>query len=422
MRCAMGEWGKASVGRVVIRAGTLVKGTGEAPSKKMAVIIEGSKIKAVAQASEVPEADGPGDIDVDLGEMTLLPGLIDVHTHLTFGTKGRKYEEVMRDDSDDLMLARSIRNAQTHMAAGITTLRDNGCRNRITLSTREIFQKGIFFGPRVLASARPITITGGHFWFCNGEADGVDEARKLARRLIKEGVDFIKIMGSGGGTAITDRRRHSFSQAELAAIMEEVHREGRLATIHCHASQAIRNAVSAGVDCIEHITFIEPDGQKVFDQAVADEILRKGIFVSPTIQVGYRNYEQLKAREPDLTPVERRNMEQLYETVLSRIENVGRMLAMGIRIVAGTDSIASFGDFAIGLELFVKGGMTPHQAIISATGEAARAIGVGDITGTVEVGKEADLVACERNPLDEISALNQPVVVIKGGKPFILPA
>jgi imidazolonepropionase-like amidohydrolase len=418
----MDLWGSRPTGKTILRAARLYDGTGGPVRQNVAVITENAKIVAVARSSDVPGGAG-GVVDLDLGDATLLPGLIDVHTHLTFGfgTKGRKYEEVMRDDSDDLMLVRSIRNAQTHLAVGVTTLRDCGCRNSVTFSTREAFQKGVFFGPGVLVAGRPITITGGHFFFCNGEVDGPDEARKITRALIKQGADFIKIMASGGGTAITDRRRYSFSVAELAAIAEEAHREGRLVTAHCHSTQAIRNAVAAGIDCIEHASFIDPDNRRSYDEAVANEMARKGVYVSPCISTNYRTYEELKCRESVLSPSEEARMHDQYQTALERIEILRRLWKNGVKIVAGTDSIAVFGDYALGLEMMVWAGMTPSDAIVAGTGEAARAIGILDRTGTVEVGKDADLIACANDPLEDIRALGKPTMVMRGGRFFIRP-
>ena len=152
-----------------------------------------------------------------------MPGLIDIHAHLTFGTPGRSYEEVMSEDSDDLMLVRAVRNCQTHLKAGVTTIRDCGARNRTTLSLRDAAAHGLFPSPRLLVSGPPITQTKGHFWWCNGEADGVDGVREQARKLLEAGVDFLKIMASGGGTKGTDQSRASYSAEEIAAAVHEAH-------------------------------------------------------------------------------------------------------------------------------------------------------------------------------------------------------
>ena len=151
-----------------------------------------------------------------------------------FGTVGEHgyrdgpYEAVIERDTDEIMLLRAAHNTHVHLSAGVTTLRDCGARNRITFDLREGARQGLVTAPRLLLSGRPVTITGGHFFWCNGEADGEDGVRDAVRQLVKEGSDFIKIMASGGGTAITDNRKHSYGVGELRAIVEEAHVHGKL--------------------------------------------------------------------------------------------------------------------------------------------------------------------------------------------------
>jgi imidazolonepropionase-like amidohydrolase len=346
---------------------------------------------------------------------TLLPGLIDVHAHLTFGTPGRTYEQVMREDSDDLMLVRAVRNCQLHLAAGVTTIRDCGARNRTTLSLRDAARLGLFPSPRLLVSGPPLTITGGHFWWCNGEADGVEGVQRQARWLLKQGVDFLKIMASGGGTVGTNQARASYTAEEIGAAVREAHHVGKLTTAHCLAAESLANAVEAGIDQVEHINFIQPDGSRRFDTDVADRIVERNIYVSPTIQTGYHELERLSSKA-DLSTREQTQLDDLKYKLDTKLDFVRRFYEMGARIVAGTDAIATFGDYAIGLQLLARAGLPHIQVIQAATRLAANAIGVGNVVGSIELGKEADLVAIRGNPLADIERLNDVVTVIRAGE------
>ena len=286
----------------VISAKTLIDGMGGPPLQRPIVVVEDGRITAVGQQGKAQPPQRAGVRELAFPEGHLLPGLIDVHTHLMFGTVGERgyrdgpYEAVIERDTDEIMLLRAAHNTHMHLSAGVTTLRDCGARNRITFDLREGARQGLVTAPRLLLSGRPVTITGGHFFWCNGEADGEDGVRNAVRQLVKEGSDFIKIMASGGGTAITDNRKRSYSVGELRAIVEEAHAHGKLTTAHCLATQSMINALDAGVEMMEHGGFIEPDGSYVFRPEIAERIARQGMYVSPTVQTGYRGREALLER------------------------------------------------------------------------------------------------------------------------------
>ena len=400
---------------IVIRAGHLIDGHGGPPIQDGAILIQGSRIVAAGSAAQVvPPVDGAVE-ELSFPDGTLLPGLIDVHAHLTFGTGDRTYEQVMREDSDDLMLVRAVRNCQLHLAAGVTTVRDCGARNRTTLSLRAAALSGLFTSPRLLVSGPPITTTGGHFWWCNGEADGVDGVRRQARQLLKDGVDFLKIMASGGGTVGTNQATASFTAEEIAAAVREAHVAGKLTTAHCLAAEAVDNAVAAGIDQVEHINFIHPDGSRRFDASVADRIVSKGIYVSPTIQTGYRQIERLAA-EPNPSAASQQRLSDLQYKLETKLSFVRRFHELGARIVSGTDAIATFGDYAIGLELLERAGLAPMEVILSATRTAAQAVGLGSVVGTLEPGKEADVIVVNGDPLLDIRCLGHLALVVRAGE------
>ncbi|MDE0233114.1 MAG: amidohydrolase family protein [bacterium] len=405
--------------QTVIRAKALIDGTGAPPVQNAVVVVEGSRISAAGSEEAVEAPRGPDVRELDYPEGYLLPGLIDAHTHLMFGAGEATYEEVIERDSDEIMLLRAARNAHIHLNAGVTTLRDCGARNQVTFDLRRGVDQGLALAPRLLLSGRPVTVTKGHFWWCNGEADGVKGVRKAVRRLVEDGADFIKIMASGGGTAGTDNRRPSFSVDELRAIVDEAHNQGVPTTAHCIATQSIANALDAGVDSIEHATFIEPDGSYVFNPRIAERIASQGVRVSPTVQTGYRRREKLLAMREEghaLTPEDRIRLEDLQIKCERQVEFLGRLWSeWGITIVAGTDAISSFGDYCLGLELQVQAGMSTAEVIRSATGVAAQAVGLDHLVGTLEPGKEADLIVVDRDPLADIRALRSMRMVMQRG-------
>ena len=405
--------------QTVIRAKALLDGTGAPPVQNAVVVVEGSRISAVGSQESVEAPRGPDVRKLDYPEAYLLPGLIDAHTHLMFGAGEATYEEVIERDTDEIMLLRAARNAHTHLNAGVTTLRDCGARNQVTFDLRRGVDQGLALAPRLLLSGRPVTVNRGHFWWCNGEAEGVQGVRKAVRRLVEDGADFIKIMASGGGTAGTDNRRPSFSVEELRAIVDEAHNQGVPTTAHCIATQSIANALDAGVDSIEHATFIEPDGSYVFNPHLAERIAGQGVRVSPTVQTGYRRREKLLAMKEEghaLTPEDKIRLEDLQIKCERQVEFLGRLWSeWGITIVAGTDAISSFGDYCLGLELQVEAGMSTAEVIRSATGVAAQAVGLDHLVGTLAPGKEADLIVVDRDPLADIRALRSMRMVMQRG-------
>ncbi len=405
--------------QTVIRAKALLDGTGAPPVPNAVVVVEGSRILAAGSQEAVEAPRGPDVRELDFADGYLLPGLIDAHTHLMFGAGEATYEEVIERDTDEIMLLRAARNAHIHLNAGVTTLRDCGARNQVTFDLRRGVDQGLAMAPRLLLSGRPVTVTKGHFWWCNGEAEGVQGVRKAVRRLVEDGADFIKIMASGGGTAGTDNRRPSFSVEELRAIVDEAHNQGVPTTAHCIATQSIANALDAGVDSIEHATFIEPDGSYVFNPRIAERIASQGVRISPTVQTGYRRREKLLAMREEghaLSPEDKSSLEDLQIKCERQVEFLGRLWSeWGITIVAGTDAISSFGDYCLGLELQVEAGMSTADVIRSATGVAAQAVGLDHLVGTLEPGKEADLIVVDRDPLADIRALRSMRMVMQRG-------
>jgi imidazolonepropionase-like amidohydrolase len=364
----------------VITCGTCIDGTGAFAIKNAVIIVEGSKIRDIGEEREVDVPRGHGVEEIDCSTMTVLPGLIDSHIHLALGA-GSFYEEMFAHSDAHLLLTGFV-NARSVLDAGITTVKDLGTRNRVAFDLREASETGIIQTPRLLLSGRAITMTGGHFYFCNAVADGYEEVRKTARRLIAEGADVIKVMASGGGTRITDRRRSSYSVEELRGATDVAHSAGKTAVAHCHATQAILNALDAGFDVIEHCSFLEPEGEHpghTFREDIAREIAKAGVLVDHVMPT-------------KLDPIE---LEYKFETDDLFLDLMGQLPFV--------------------LELMVRGGMTPMEALLSATSKPAEAMGLDALIGTVEKGKEADLIAVRGNPLEDIRALASTALVMKGG-------
>jgi len=392
----------------VLSGRRLIDGTGCEPIENPVILIQGSKIAAIGSGLESLDEftrSVPQTVKrLDYKDKILMPGLIDCHVHLCMSADdnplSRLYEE-----SDDMLLLRAANNSRLALKAGVTTLRDCGCRNMVAFSTKEAIKRKIIDGPRLRISGRPLTITGGHCFFLNGEADGADGVRKAARQLIKEGADFLKIMASGGGmTPSTIPKLPYYTVEELTVAAEEAHRLGRKIAAHCHSTKSIKDVLDAGIDTIEHASFLSPDGQRRIDPDLVERIVSSGTYVCPTLSAGRR----------PLRPEDKLKLEMDMQN-----SNFSVLYQAGVKLIAGTDagvSYTAFDNYPLCLELAVAGGMTNMQAIQSGTSLAAEALGISDSVGTVQTGKEADIIAVDGDPLENISALWNIAMVMKGGK------
>ena len=385
-------------------------------------------------AAEVTRGAAPGTVET-YADATLMPGLVDAHAHLTLAADRRTYEQMVLDP-DEMMALVSVSNLQRHLACGVTTLRDNGGRNRVTFIVREAIKRGYFIGPRLLLSGRPVTHRYGHFYWCNGVADGVEAIRATVRQLVAEGADHIKIMASGGATAGNIPYYASYGADELRAAVETAHGLGRLTTAHCRAKQSMVNALEAGLDCIEHGEFLIPgevveygegissSGIMEYDPAVTERFAQQGTFVSYTFQAGgYDSLVELRAKADHerLTPVETARRDALEAYYDMKLEIFRRLLGdrMHPYLVVSSDAgpfDCEFGRMHYGLELAVQAGMSPLQAIEAATSLAARACGVADIVGTLEPGKEADLLVVHGNAVADVRRMADVAAVYKAGR------
>ena len=415
---------------LIIRGKYLFDAEGGEYRDGASVWVQGERIIGVYGQESPPEP--PNAEVLEFPEGCILPGLMDSHVHLMYGTEGRmsgprSYDHVNEADSDSLMLMRAVRNGYQHMlGAGVTTMRDAGARGRITFDLKDGISAGLYRGfPTVHACGRSITMTGGHFYFCGEEADGTEGGRLAVRRMAKEGADFIKIMGSGGGTYITDYRYPSYTVEELRAIADETHRHGMVCTVHCIATKSIANALDAGVDSLEHFEFVEMDFSHKLDSKLAERIIEEGVWLSPTIQTGYRNMEALQntKRERPLTPAEEEDLTYFAWKQEGQLHVTGKLYEMGARrFVMGTDAIARFGDYAIGMELMAEAGLPNREVLLAATRNCADDFGILEDVGSLRSGKIADVTVVDGDPLTDMSAMRRVLQVVKNGYPLPMDA
>lgn len=392
-------------------AARVFDGTGTPAIEQGFVTLEGDKVTAVGRASDLGSArDGA----IDLGDMTLLPGLINMHTHLTLSADGAVLENAFHD-SYDVKVMRAVEHARQAIHSGVTTIRDCGTLNSIAFAIREASAAGIIEGPHVWASGNVLTSTGGHCYFFGNECDSIEDIRKAVRKQVKEGADFIKVMATGGGlTPNTFPEHPQFTQEEMIALADDSRRLGKRIAAHCHGTPGIVNAVAAEVTTIEHCSFMTPTGIE-YEAGVAESVAAKGIYVCPTISVGERARERAAA-EGFQIPDRFRSMRE------RRVDNLRRLHDLGVKFISGSDAgvtYTRFDDFQLDIEMLVEYiGVSNADAIVTATGQAAEALGTDEF-GTLAEGKRADLLAVSGDPLHDISALRNVQLVVKSGQVMV---
>ncbi|MQA00515.1 MAG: amidohydrolase family protein [Dehalococcoidia bacterium] len=336
---------------------------------------------------------------IDITGCTIIPGLIEGHTHLCWNA-APDWRQVYDAEDDAARLLRMAGNARSMLAAGITTVRDLGAPTHLAVALRDAIRNGVVEGPDLLVAGAPVTVTGGHCWFLGGEADGELGVRVAVRERVRAGVDWIKVMASGGNmTPDTNVYAPQYTVDELRALVEEAHRLDRRVAAHAHGAEGIRAAVEAGVDMVEHCSFQTPEGHAKDDIVIA-EIARKGIIVSPTVSVGFARWEGTERWE-------------------RRSEVVRALFAAGARVLMSTDSgIPNNPHAALGGALAVMArlaGLAPIKALRLATSTSATLLGLLD-RGTLEQGRRADLLVVEGDPLEDLGALDRVRLVVAGGR------
>ena len=403
----------------LIKAARLIDGTGAPPIERAAVLIQRGVVVGVGpQHAVLPPQDAPVDV-LDYGSRSILPGLIDSHVHLIGIGDGRTGDD-LASLPDEILTLQAAQNARRHLHSGVTTVRDCGAKNRTTHFLRQAVRMGIAQAPRLLLSLRPMAIIGGHLSYFGIQATGVHECRAAVRQLTKEGADFIKITATGGSTSTSYPFLPSFDVDELTAIVEEAHRFGKHAAAHCASSQGMVNALDAGVDTIIHAYHKDPDGSWNFRQDIADRTAEQGVFVNPTMHQARNRLWRLeeKAKTRPLTPAETTALDDGRRDQEIRREQVARMIEAGVKLVAGSDSAWShlpMGLFHHEIQAHVEAGLSPLQAIVSATSDAAKSCWIDDQVGALQPGKRADNLIVDGDPSQDIDALANVVDVFQDG-------
>tara|TARA_B100000927_G_scaffold220818_1_gene180749 strand:+ start:305 stop:1585 length:1281 start_codon:yes stop_codon:yes gene_type:complete len=402
--------------KTVIHAGNLFNANNGSIEPEMTIFIEDDKITDVIEGYVNPEID---DTYLDLTGYFVLPGLIDMHVHLTNISSNKAYLERVTLNPADYAI-RATKNAENTLNAGFTTVRNLGDSNSITISLRNAINNGIVIGPRIFSSGQTISSTGGHGDSTNslnqqltrdlGPKDGVinseTDAFKAVRSRYKENADLIKITATGGVLSnAKDGQNPQMTIKEISAIVEAAKDYGFKVAAHAHGSEGIKRATIAGVDSIEHGTLMDKEG--------AEMMREKGTFYVPTLLAG--KWVADKALIKDYYPpfVEKKALE-----IGPKLQSTFSMaLQAGVRIAFGTDSgVSPHGENAKEFSLMVQGGMSEKDSILSATMSAAQLLGESDNVGSISAGKYADIIGVSGNPLEDIKKLETIDFVMKGGE------
>ena len=396
----------ANQGTIAILAGTLIDGTGADPRRHTTIEVRDGAIVAIHDGHHVPA----GATAIDASGLTVMPGLIDSHVHLAMRPKGL---EDRLQTPYSLGVAETLVNARATLDAGVTTVRDAGGTPR---GVKMALERGLFPGPRVRISVGALSQTGGH-----GDAttmsgvhlradtadapmsehpwtvvDGVDEARRGVRQLIRAGADQIKLMTSGGVMSPgSDPGRTGFGRDEIAAIVNEARAAGRTTMSHAQASAGILNAVVSGVDSIEHGVFLTEE--------ICHEMVARGTYLVPTLVAPLW---VLRRAERDPGSVPAWAVAKGRTVVVAHKESFRMAVELGVTIAMGTDhGVGPHGTNAEELAVMVEGGLTPMQAIVASTSVAAKCCRVDHLVGTIAPGLRADIIAIDGDPLADITIL-----------------
>ena len=401
-------------GKLVIHAGTLLTVPGEAPETEQTIIVNGNRIEAVLPGYSEPEA---GDEYLNLKDQFVMPGMMDMHVHL-LGELGPDSLTRRLRNSNTLTAMHGVANARKTLHAGFTTVRELGAQPESIFAVRDAIKQKLIPGPRIFAAGSAIAATGGHgdvdgvrpdlmkLWTPNSICDGADDCRRATRNAIKYGADWIKITATGG--VLSDSSTGLGAQMtseELSAIVTTAHNLGRKVAAHAHGTDGINAALTAGVDTIDHGTFLDKTSIKLFkrNNATLVPTLMPGHLVTKTMQNNPLYTEAIKAKAEAATA----------ESIVS----FKLALEGGVNIAFGTDTgVTPHGKNAIELELMVAAGMAPIDALESATVTTARLLNIEDQLGTIEAGKLADIIGVVGDPLVDIKVMQTVATVISDGR------
>jgi imidazolonepropionase-like amidohydrolase len=400
----------------VLRASKVITGTGSEPIDDGVIVVEGNTIREVGPKSGVKLPAGA--YELDLGKVTLMPGMIDAHAHI-LGVRSYSSAETITTPHD-LLVLRAAEDCLKLLKAGFTTVRD--CGSSIALSLKRAINSDVIPGPNLYVAGRPLSQTAGHgdeHYLPRAEVikqgvllcDGPDDCRRAARETLRDGADLIKVSTSGGvGSEKDNPWDPQFTVEEIKAITYEAHVVGKRVATHAQGAQGIKNAIIGGVDTVEHGFFLDDECIRL--------MLEHGIYYVPTFAL-VEVYKRAISNPYDMPEYRLRKQKMC-------IEAMPRSLMMaykaGVKIATGPDyfgaALREHGDNADELLAMVKYGMKPMDVIVAATKNGAECIGIQDKVGTLAEGKTADIIALQGDPLQEIEAVKKVCFVMKGGSVF----
>lgn len=405
--------------RKVIVNGTLIDGKGRKIDKSV-VVIKDNVIESVGiyDREKIANYD---DLIIDINNKVIMPGMIDAHTHHTTSSCNDSVYETIKDYLA-IRTMKSYLNFMTTLNAGYTSVRDVGAIGYIDVAIRTLVNENKILGPRIIASGKAICQTGGHSEICSTYpwitlegggaeeiADGVAEVRKAVRKQVRMGVDLIKVFASSGiYDPFLGKPRQEYSKHEMSAIIDEAHVAGKKVAVHCHIAETAKMCINLGADSIEHGMFI--------DEECLEMMVKNDIVWVPTISVFLNISEGLNHGVSESSVINAKN------SLLKVRKTFEKALELGVKIGIGTDSgtiRTSHGENAKELEILNNWGMSEMDCITSTTSLNAELLGISDLTGSIEVGKEADIIIIDGNPLDDIRILQKNdkiVAILKGGQ------
>jgi imidazolonepropionase-like amidohydrolase len=392
---------------LLISAGQVLTGPSGQRIPDGAVLIRDRVLVAVAGRAEVEAQASADAVSVSFPAGTVLPGLVNCHVHLAFDAGPDPAAAVQAADDTTLLLGMAGRALEL-LDCGVTTARDLGDRGGLAMRLRDAIAGGLLPGPRILAAGAPLTVPGGHCWYLGGEVDGEQSIREMVRRNARDGADLIKVMVSGGqttpgGAAMWESQ---FGADEVRVVVDEAHREGLRVAAHAHGTEGIAAAVAAGVNTVEHCTFLADGGVFRPSEDVAEQLAGAGIHVCPTTSPNWRRLAQFIGPE---------RAEQLQ----------GRLRWLddrGVRLVFGTDAGlpgSVFGDVVGSLGLYRHLGFPAERIVEMATVDAAAALGLADHLGRLGPGMSADVVVVDGDPLVDLDALGRVRLVVARGRAHV---
>lgn len=389
-------------GKLVVRGGTVIDGTGRAPIRDAAIVVEGDRITQVGAMKDfAPDAlNGSATRVIDAKGKWVIPGMFNLHEHLD-NHRGTNTFQARAAQPTEVLLIRAFRNALSSLIHGVTTVRDMGAKGDTNLYMRDAINSGQLLGPRVFACGQPISMTGGHGSEICVEADGVDGVRLAARKQLKLGADLIKVMASGG--YVNQGRDQPWSpqltKDEMRAAIDEAHNAGKPTGAHCHPARAIKAVIEAGVDTIEHGALMEKDSAELME--------KQNVYLVPTLDESW-----MIAEHGEELGRPKWLVQACREKLDHRLEVFAYAISGKVKCGVGTDVA---GEMGREMSHMIDAGMSNLDALVAATRHGAEVLRIQDQVGTLEDGKYADLVILDADPLVDILTVDSPRLVVKGG-------